>query len=188
MGLFLVLFWCAAVARGVLRCNSRFGVFNSRLVANKFPFSQRRELVGKRLIWLAAFSAETALFWQEGDNSWFHGNNREFRSRRNQTVAQPAVSAADGLVARRPDRLPGAGHLAADQPRVEPVAGEELVVAAGLDEMSAIQHRQQVGVAHGRQPMGDDDRRAVAHQRVEGAAHLGFADRIEMRCRLVEDR
>ena len=36
--------------------------------------------------------------------------------------------------------------------------------------------------------MGDDDRRAVAHQRVERAAHLRLADRVEMRGRLVEDQ
>ena len=59
MGLFLLLVWCAAVARGVLRDNSRFGIFNSRLAANKFPFSQQRELPGKGLIGIAIFDAET---------------------------------------------------------------------------------------------------------------------------------
>jgi hypothetical protein len=39
MGLFLVLFWCSAVAGGILRFNSRFGVFNSRLGRRQFPFS-----------------------------------------------------------------------------------------------------------------------------------------------------
>ncbi len=55
MGLFLVLFWCAAVARDVLRYSSRFGVFNSRLGPNKFPFSRLRELDGNGLICLAVF-------------------------------------------------------------------------------------------------------------------------------------
>ena len=36
--------------------------------------------------------------------------------------------------------------------------------------------------------MRDDDSRAVAHQRVERAAHLRLADRVEMRGRLVEDQ
>jgi hypothetical protein len=40
MGLFLVLFWLARVARGISR-NSRFGIFNSRLGPNKFPFSRQ---------------------------------------------------------------------------------------------------------------------------------------------------
>jgi hypothetical protein len=39
MGLFPVLFWCSAVAGGILRFNSRFGVFNSRLGRRQFPFS-----------------------------------------------------------------------------------------------------------------------------------------------------
>jgi hypothetical protein len=39
MGLFLVLFLCSAVAGGILRFNSRFGVFNSRLGRRQFPFS-----------------------------------------------------------------------------------------------------------------------------------------------------
>jgi hypothetical protein len=62
MGLFLVLFWCAAVARAVLRYHSRFGALNSRLGANKFPFSRLRELPGKGLIYLAVFGAKVALF------------------------------------------------------------------------------------------------------------------------------
>jgi hypothetical protein len=39
MGLFLVLFWSLAVAGGILRFKSRFGVFNSRLGRHPFPFS-----------------------------------------------------------------------------------------------------------------------------------------------------
>jgi len=53
MGLFLVLFWCAAVAGNVLRHDSRFCVFNSRLRRRKFPFPLLRELAGKDLICLA---------------------------------------------------------------------------------------------------------------------------------------
>jgi len=52
MALFLVLFWCAAIAHDVSRCNSRFGAFNSRLGANKLPLSGPRELARKRLVWL----------------------------------------------------------------------------------------------------------------------------------------
>jgi hypothetical protein len=52
MGLFLVLFWCAAVARAVHRYYSRFGIPNSRFGSNKFPFSRLRELAGKGSICL----------------------------------------------------------------------------------------------------------------------------------------
>jgi len=47
MGLFLVLFWCAAVARAVHRYYSRFGIPNSPFGSNKFPFGRLRELAGK---------------------------------------------------------------------------------------------------------------------------------------------
>jgi hypothetical protein len=43
------------------RYNSRFGVFNSRLGANKFPYGRQRELAGKRPIYFAVFCAKTAL-------------------------------------------------------------------------------------------------------------------------------
>jgi hypothetical protein len=80
MGFLRVLFWCAAVARSILRCNSRFGVFNSRLAANEFPFGLQRELPGKRLIRFAIFGAGAALFGNNPENSRFHGNNRVSRS------------------------------------------------------------------------------------------------------------
>jgi hypothetical protein len=74
MRLFVVLFWCAAVARAALQHNSRFGVFNSRLGAHEFPFSRQRELARKALIRLAISGAETALFEKNRQNSRFHGN------------------------------------------------------------------------------------------------------------------
>jgi hypothetical protein len=40
--------------------HSRFGALNSRLGANKFPFSRLREFPGKGLICLALFGAKTA--------------------------------------------------------------------------------------------------------------------------------
>jgi len=84
MGLFLVLFWCSAVTGDILRYNSRFGVFNSRLRRRKFPFPLLRELAGKGLICLTVFAAKTAVIRRKRENSRFHGNNREFcRHRRN---------------------------------------------------------------------------------------------------------
>jgi len=83
MGLFLVFFWCAAIAPAVLRYSSRFGVFNSRLGPNKFRFPPRRELAGKGLIYLAVFATKTALMGNNRKNSRLHGNNQEFRPRRN---------------------------------------------------------------------------------------------------------
>src|SRR5712671_292774 len=92
MGLFLVLSWCAAVARDVLRYNSRFGVFNSRFGPNKFPFSLLREFAGNGLICLAVFGAKTALIENNRENSRFHGNNRELPPPTKPGVGQPAVA------------------------------------------------------------------------------------------------
>src|SRR6516165_4046999 len=79
MGVLLVLLWCAAVARAVLRHNSRnsrLRGFNSRLDRKKFPFGRQRESPGKGLIDFAFRDAETALFEDNGENSRFDGNSR----------------------------------------------------------------------------------------------------------------
>src|SRR5512147_2468322 len=44
-----------------------------------------------------------------------------------------------------------------EEPRVEAVAGEELLVVALLDDPALVHHDDQVGVAHGREPVGDGD-------------------------------
>ena len=83
MGLFMVMFWCAILARGILRCNSRssrFGVFNSRLGTKKFPFCRQGELASKGLICVAVCGIETALFENNRVNSRLYGNIRELRS------------------------------------------------------------------------------------------------------------
>ena len=119
MGLFLVFFWCAAIARAVLRYNSRLGGFNSRLGPNKFPFGPLRELAGKGLICLAVFATRTALMGNNRKNSRLHGNNQEFRPRRtgrrhNLQWRRSALPAADRLVRCQPRETPcerrGASH------------------------------------------------------------------------------
>ena len=75
MGLFQLLFWCAAVVTG---SNSRFGGFNSRLGPNEFPFSRLRELARKVLTYLTVFAGKTAILGENRENSRFHGKNREF--------------------------------------------------------------------------------------------------------------
>ena len=73
MGLFLVLFWCAAVAAPVFAAIPG----SARLTGIKFPFSRQRELACKTLIWLAFVCAETALLTQNRKNSRFDGKSRE---------------------------------------------------------------------------------------------------------------
>jgi hypothetical protein len=77
MGLFLVLLWCAAVARAALRHSYRIGVFNSRSGANKFPLRRQRELPSKGLVGLPILGAKTAVFLTNCENSRFYGNDRE---------------------------------------------------------------------------------------------------------------
>ena len=103
MGLFLILLWGAAVTGHILRYNSRFGVFNSRLGSNKFPFSPLRELAGKDLIRLAIFGAETALMWNNRKNSRFDGNlPPPERAVAQRATAAICVARADRLVACQP--------------------------------------------------------------------------------------
>ena len=78
MGLFIVLFWCCAVAGDPLRYNSRFGVFTSRLGPNKFPFSLPRELSNKALICGVVFAGQNGGYRENRENSRFHGDNRGF--------------------------------------------------------------------------------------------------------------
>jgi hypothetical protein len=62
MGLLVVLFWCAAAMRAVLRFSFRFGEFNSRLGSVKFPLRRQREFPGKGLICRVVFGPERHLF------------------------------------------------------------------------------------------------------------------------------
>jgi hypothetical protein len=62
MSLFLVVFCCVSVTRAILRFDSQFGIFISRLGAKKFPFGCQREFVSNGLIWLTVSSAKTAFF------------------------------------------------------------------------------------------------------------------------------
>jgi hypothetical protein len=81
MGLFLVFFWCLSLVRDILRYNSRFGVFNSRLGLRNFPFSLLRELTDKGLICLVVFSTKMTTVTESPENSRYHAKNRKFDSR-----------------------------------------------------------------------------------------------------------
>ena len=78
--------------------------------------------------------------------------------------------------------------LALDQLGIEAAAREKAFMGSSLDEAPGIEHCYQLRVAHRRQPMGDDDGGAIAHQLDQRVPHLPLADRVEMRGRLVEDQ
>lgn len=77
--------------------------------------------------------------------------------------------------------------LTTDEFGVRAAARQQCGMVSVLDQMACIENRDRVGVADGRKPMGDDDGGAIAHQRGERLAHLGFADRVKVRGGLVED-
>jgi len=112
MGLFLVLFWCSAVAGDTLRYNSRLGVFNSRLGPNKFPFSRQRELAGKGLIYLVVLCVDAALFGNIRENSRFDGKNRETAQAALRVVARSFPTTPPISVAWRRSSEPIRPHLA----------------------------------------------------------------------------
>src|SRR5690348_1429942 len=83
MCLFLIFYWCAAVAGrcggpSIVGGNSRFDEFNSRLGGHKFPFTPVTEFAGNGLIRLNVFATEQRLSGPNRKNSRYYGNNREF--------------------------------------------------------------------------------------------------------------
>ena len=62
------------------------------------------------------------------------------------------------------DSLKLFGHqLATQKPRIGAVGGDQIVVHAPLDKTSVVKDQNHVGGPDGRDPMGDDDRRALGH-------------------------
>ena len=70
---------------------------------------------------------------------------------------------------------------------VEAVAGQELVVAAGFGQAAVVEDQDAVGVADGRQAVGDDDGSAALHEFFDGRLDelLGFG--VDAAGGLVED-
>src|SRR5260370_30308399 len=83
MCFFLVLYWRSAILGGcsganILRDNSRFDEFNSRLGGANSRFGPLREFVYNMLIYLTIFAARGPLHGENRQNSCFDGKNREF--------------------------------------------------------------------------------------------------------------
>ena len=64
---------------------------------------------------------------------------------------------------------------------------EQFFVRAPLDDAAAVEHQNQVGPANGGQPMRNDERRAIEHQRRQRILHQQLRLAVERRGRLVED-
>ena len=112
---------------------------------------------------------------------------------------QPFQRAVSGAATRRPrrrrclrlggGRIPsGDAELGAVQSGVEAAFGDELVMAADLDDAALVEHADQVGLLHRRQPVRDHQHRAAPHQPFERRLHLGLGFRVERAGRLVEQQ
>ena len=66
------------------------------------------------------------------------------------------------------------------------VAGPQLLERTLVDDPAVLQEDEAVGVAHGRQPVGDGDHRELAAQRPQRARDPGFGHRVQRRRGLVE--
>src|SRR5689334_1825376 len=64
-------------------------------------------------------------------------------------LKKPMLSVGDGGA----ERFLRAAELAADQPRIKTVAGEQLGMGSGLDQPALVEHDQDIGVAHRREPV-----------------------------------
>ena len=62
----------------------------------------------------------------------------------------------------------------------------ELVVGAVLDQPASLDHGDTVGQAHGREAVGDEDRRHAVRRREDAVEDLGLAPHVELGGRLVE--
>ena len=87
---------------------------------------------------------------------------------------------------RLPRRLDEAGRLHVEHRAVAAAEGHQLLVAAQLDHPAVLDHADAVGQPHGREPVGHEDRRAVAGRGEDPLEDLGLAPDVELGGRLVE--
>ena len=89
-----------------------------------------------------------------------------------------------GVVVATPQR----SNCSAARRAYRPPRGDQLGVRAGLDDLAGLEDDDAVGALHGRQAVGDDERRAVAHRRLERRLHHALALGVERAGRLVEQQ
>src|SRR6266568_8940226 len=106
----------------------------------------------------------------------------------------PATSTADAtsvevrsVTAGMLDRRGMCSELALVQGRVQPALLDEVGVTAALDDPAAVEYQNDVGGEHGRQPVRDDERRALSEQRAQCRLDVLLGDGVQIGRRLVED-
>ncbi len=73
------------------------------------------------------------------------------------------------------------------QAAVDAVAGQQLIVASDLGDAAFVDDDDAVGIAHGGEPVRDDEDRPSTHQVGERLLHDELAFRIQIRRGLVQD-
>jgi len=96
--------------------------------------------------------------------SWAPPGGSTVRPAPSAALAHAAASAAAASAATVRGRLTGRPRRATEHPRVGAAAAHQFVVVAGLADRAALEHEDAVGVAHGRQSVRDDQRRAAAQR------------------------
>jgi len=74
-----------------------------------------------------------------------------------------------------------------DERRVPTAAREQVLVRAHLDNPPVVEDDDLIGIADGREPVGDCDRRAALGEALERGLDRSLGLRVERRRRLVED-
>jgi hypothetical protein len=80
----------------------------------------------------------------------------------------------------------GTALLQAEERRVAPAATQQVVMAAALDDLAGLHHKDRVGVHDRMQAMGDHDRGAVLAEVLDRFLNLPFRFRIERGGRFIE--
>ena len=83
---------------------------------------------------------------------------------------------------------PSVEELQLRQFGVQAALRHQRIVRALGDDAAAVHHHDAVGLEHGREAMGDDQRRAPAHQVFERGLHRALALRVQRRGRLVQQQ
>src|SRR4051812_7461805 len=92
----------------------------------------------------------------------------------------PAAWSAEDVIGRARFVLGETLRLQVEHRAVSAAERDQLVVRAELDDAAALEHADTVRMAHGRKPMRDEDRRAVARHRQQAIEDLGLAAHIEL--------
>src|SRR5215208_4629405 len=77
-------------------------------------------------------------------------------------------------------------RLVAVQAPVRPLRRQQLLVGALLDDAAVVEHDDPAGAADGRQPVGDDDRRAAGQKAPQARLDAALRVDVDVRGGLVE--